>query len=56
MPGASIGETFRLIIAHQFEALRDGDQFYYETASIRLKWRWSRPPRCLDIIERDTRY
>ena len=33
MPGAMIGETFGLIIAHQFEALRDGDQFYYETGA-----------------------
>ena len=30
MPGAMIGETFQLIIAMQFEALRDGDRFWFE--------------------------
>ena len=45
MPGAMIGETFGTIIAHQFEALRDGDQFYYEKAARSgQRWRWSRIP------------
>lgn len=30
MAGAMIGETFGVIIANQFEALRDGDRLYYE--------------------------
>jgi peroxidase len=28
--GGLVGETFSTIIGHQFEALRDGDQYYYE--------------------------
>src|SRR5262245_34343375 len=28
--GGLVGETFSMIIGHQFEALRDGDQYYYE--------------------------
>lgn len=30
MKGAMIGQTFGLIIARQFEALRDGDRFWYQ--------------------------
>ena len=30
MAGAMIGETFGIIIAQQFEALRDGDRFWFE--------------------------
>lgn len=30
MKGAMIGQTFGLIIARQFEALRDGDRYWYE--------------------------
>ncbi|KRR16081.1 hypothetical protein CQ14_23850 [Bradyrhizobium lablabi] len=29
-PGALIGETFQTVIAMQFEALRDGDRFWFE--------------------------
>lgn len=29
-PGAMVGETFFRILRHQFEALRDGDRFWYE--------------------------
>ena len=54
MPGASIGETFGLIIAHQFEALRDGDQFYYETALDPTEVAMVQATSLSDIIERDT--
>lgn len=30
VPGAMVGETFRTIIAMQFEALRDGDRLWFE--------------------------
>jgi peroxidase len=54
MPGAMIGETFGLIIAHQFEALRDGDQFYYEKALDPAELAMVKNTSLSDIIERDT--
>jgi Ca2+-binding RTX toxin-like protein len=35
--GAMIGETFGLIIAKQFEALRDGDRFWYQNQGFDQK-------------------
>jgi peroxidase len=35
--GAMIGETFQTIIAAQFEALRDGDQFWFESQGFDQK-------------------
>ena len=35
--GAMIGETFGLIIAKQFEALRDGDRFWYQNQGFDKK-------------------
>ncbi|NDA47310.1 MAG: peroxidase [Alphaproteobacteria bacterium] len=43
MTGAMIGETFGIIIAQQFEALRDGDRFWYENQGF--------DPGTLDKIE-----
>ena len=54
MPGAMIGETFGTIIAHQFEALRDGDQFYYEKALDPAELAMVKNTSLSDIIERDT--
>ena len=54
LPGSSLGQTEQAILADQFEALRDGDRFFYENAD---------PPRLVnqlnnttlaDIIERNT--
>jgi peroxidase len=54
VPGAMIGQTFGTIIAHQFEALRDGDQFYYEKALDPAELAMVKNTSLSDIIERDT--
>jgi peroxidase len=54
MSGAMIGETFGTIIANQFEALRDGDQFYFEKALDRETVAMVKATTLSDIIERDT--
>jgi peroxidase len=36
-PGALIGETFQTVIAMQFEALRDGDRFWFENQGFDAK-------------------
>lgn len=43
--GALVGETFRAILVDQFEALRDGDRFWYEVAL---------PEELVRIVERQT--
>ncbi|KRQ92508.1 peroxidase family protein [Bradyrhizobium valentinum] len=37
VPGALVGETFQAIIARQFEALRDGDRFWFENQGFDSK-------------------
>ena len=32
LPGSSLGQTEQAILATQFEALRDGDRYFYENA------------------------
>jgi peroxidase len=54
MPGAMIGETFGTIIANQFEALRDGDQFYFENQLDPETVAMVKATTLSDIIERDT--
>jgi Animal haem peroxidase len=54
MAGAMLGETFGTIIAHQFAALRDGDQFYYERALDPTELAMVKSTSLSDIIERDT--
>jgi hypothetical protein len=54
MAGAMIGETFGTIIAHQFEALRDGDQFYFENQLDPSTVAMVKGTSLSDIIERDT--
>jgi peroxidase len=54
MAGAMIGETFGTIIANQFEALRDGDQFYFENQLDPTTVAMVKATSLSDIIERDT--
>ena len=54
MPGAMIGETFGTIIANQFEALRDGDQFYFENQLDPATVAMVKNTSLSDIMERDT--
>jgi peroxidase len=53
--GAMVGETFQQIIAHQFEALRDGDRFWYQGQGFDAQTLDKIEHTTLsDIIERDT--
>ena len=53
--GAMVGETFQQIIAHQFEALRDGDRFWYQEQGFDAQTLDKIEHTTLsDIIERDT--
>jgi hypothetical protein len=53
--GAMVGETFRTIIAGQFEALRDGDRFWYQNAGFdRATLGRIEHTSLADLIERNT--
>jgi peroxidase len=49
-PGAVIGPTFQAILAHQFTALRDGDQFWFQNQGINP----ASLPTLGDVIEMNT--
>jgi len=49
---AQVGELFKAIIADQFEALRDGDRFYYERTFLPYQVRKLKRVRLSDIIHR----
>jgi len=55
VPGANVGETLQLVLADQFERLRDGDRFWYEADAdlddIRAE---IEATRLRDIIVRNT--
>ena len=52
--GSSLGETSTLIIADQFERLRDGDRFYYENTMSDREIRQIENTTLADIIEQNT--
>jgi Animal haem peroxidase len=54
VPGAMLGQTFGTIIGDQFEALRDGDRFYFEKALDAKTVAMVQHTSLSDIIERDT--
>jgi len=54
-PGAMVGQTFDLIIARQFEALRDGDRYWYQNEHFDAATLYRIEHTTLsDIIERNT--
>lgn len=54
MPGAMVGELFFYILKEQFEALRDGDRFWYQRSLSRSELRQVKNTRLADIIRRNT--
>lgn len=54
MRGALVGELFFYVLKEQFEALRDGDRFWYERSLSRSELRQVRRVRLADIIRRNT--
>ena len=54
LPGSSLGRTEQAILANQFEALRDGDRFFYQNADPRNLVNRLNNTTLADIIERNT--
>lgn len=56
MPDALFGETAMLIVSAQFQALRDGDRFYYENDPYLTpdEKAWIKNTRLADIIRRNS--
>lgn len=52
--GGTIGETFQTIIVDQFERLRDGDRFWYESSLSESHLAMVKDTRLSDIIRRNT--
>jgi len=52
--GASVGPTFRKIIANQFERLRTGDRFWYQRIFFGSQLQALQQTRLSDIIRRNT--
>ncbi len=52
--GASVGPTVQKILAQQFEALRDGDRFWYEINFSKRDLKRLRQTRLSDVIKRNT--
>lgn len=54
MPGAHVGELNYTVIKRQFEALRDGDRFWYERTLSPEELRQVRGTRLADVIRNNT--
>ena len=54
LPGSSLGPTEQAMLADQFEALRDGDRFFYENADSTSLVTQLNNTTLADIIERNT--
>ncbi|HVX09808.1 MAG TPA: peroxidase family protein [Pirellulales bacterium] len=54
LPGSSLGPTEQLLLARQFEALRDGDRFFYENADSPALVNQLNNTTLAQIIERNT--
>jgi hypothetical protein len=54
LPGSSLGQTEQAILAKQFEALRDGDRFFYENADPSSLVNQLNNTTLAQIIERNT--
>ncbi|MFK7736233.1 MAG: peroxidase family protein [Pirellulaceae bacterium] len=52
--GSTLGETATLIIAEQFQALRDGDRFYYENVFSGSELNEIQNASLADVIERNS--
>lgn len=54
LPGSSLGRTEQAILAKQFEALRDGDRFFYKNADSPVLVNQLNNTTLAQIIERNT--
>lgn len=54
LPGTSTGPTVRSILQQQFEALRDGDRFWYERHLNSTELGWVNQSKLADVITRNT--
>jgi len=54
MPGSHVGELFHTLIIGQFEALRDGDRFWYELTLSQIEKEEIENTRLSDIVRRNT--
>ncbi len=54
LPGALVGEVFFVILKNQFERLRDGDRFWYESIMSKKQIRSVNRTTLADVIKRNT--
>ena len=54
VPGSHVGELTQAILVEQFEALRDGDRFWYRRTLSRRERRTVEHTRLSDVIRRNT--